>query len=56
MEKLFEFNENQDTPLYLPSHLNDLKHKSEFLRSQTLKLEFKDMITLTIGYNKIYYK
>ena len=29
MEKLIEFNENQDTPLYLPSHLNDLKHKSE---------------------------
>ena len=29
MEKPFEFNENQDTPLYLPSHLNDLKHKCE---------------------------
>ena len=29
MEKLIEFNENQDTPLYLPSHLNYLKHKSE---------------------------
>ena len=29
MQNLFEFNENQDTPLYLPSHLEDLKHKSE---------------------------
>ena len=30
MQKLIEFNENQDTPLYLPSHLEDLKHKSEY--------------------------
>ena len=30
MEKLIEFNENQDTPLYPPSHLDDLKHKSEY--------------------------
>ena len=29
MQKLIEFNENQDTPLYLPSHLDELKHKSE---------------------------
>ena len=29
MQKLIEFNENQDTPLYRPSHLQDLKHKSE---------------------------
>ena len=29
MQKLIEFNENQDTPLYRPSHLEDLKHKSE---------------------------
>ena len=28
MQKLFDFNENEDTPLYLP-HLEDLKHKSE---------------------------
>ena len=56
MQKLIEFNENQDTPLYLPSHLEDLKHKSENLRSQTLKQEFRDTITLIIGYSKIYYK
>ena len=30
MQKLIEFNENQETPLYLPSHLEDLKHKSEY--------------------------
>ena len=30
MQKLIEFKENQDTPLYLPSHLEDLKHKSEY--------------------------
>ena len=29
MQKLIEFNENQDTPFCLPSHLEDLKHKSE---------------------------
>ena len=30
MQKLIEFNENQNTPLYRPSHLEDLKHKSEY--------------------------
>ena len=30
MQKLIEFNENQDTAFYLLSHLDDLKHKSEF--------------------------
>ena len=30
MEKLIEFIENQDTPLYPPSHLDDLKHKSDY--------------------------
>ena len=30
MQKLNEFNENQDTPLYRSSHLEDLKHKSEY--------------------------
>ena len=30
MQKLIEFNENQDTPFYLPSHLDDLRHKSEY--------------------------
>ena len=30
MQKLIEFNENQDTPLYCPSHLQKLKHRSEY--------------------------
>ena len=30
MQKLIEFNENQDTLLYRFSHLEDLKHKSEY--------------------------
>ena len=30
MQKLIEFNENQDTPLYYPSHLQELKHRSEY--------------------------
>ena len=29
MQKLIEFNENQDTPLYRPSHLQELKQRSE---------------------------
>ena len=38
MQKLIEFNENQDTPLYLSSHLEDPKHKSEYF-------EFPDLET-----------
>ena len=30
MQKLIEFNENQETPPYLPSHLEDLKHKFDY--------------------------
>ena len=30
MQKLIEFNENQNTPLYCPSHLQELKHRSEY--------------------------
>ena len=29
MQKLIELNENQNTPLYCPSHLQELKHRSE---------------------------
>ena len=29
MQKLIEFNENQDTPPYRPSHLQELRHKSQ---------------------------
>ena len=37
MRKLIEFNENQDTPLYLPSHVEDLKHKSEYFEVPDLE-------------------
>ena len=30
MQKLIEFNENQDTPLYRPSHLQELNYSSEY--------------------------
>ena len=30
MQKLSEFNENQDTPPYRPSPLQELKHRSEY--------------------------
>ena len=30
MQKLIEFNDHQDTPLYRPSHLQELKHRSEY--------------------------
>ena len=30
MQKLIQFNENQDTPLYRSPHLEDLKHKSDY--------------------------
>ena len=30
MQKLIEFNEHQDAPLYRPSHLQELKHLSEY--------------------------
>ena len=30
MQKLIEFNENQDTPLYRSSHLQELRHRSEY--------------------------
>ena len=30
MQKLIDFNENQNPPLYRPSHLQELKHRSEY--------------------------
>ena len=37
MQKLIEFNENQNTTLYRPSHLEDLKHKSEYFEVPDLE-------------------
>ena len=39
MQKLIEFNENQETPLYRPSHLQELKHRSEYF--EVLDLDTK---------------
>ena len=36
-KNLLNINENQDTPLYLPSHLEDLKHKSEYFEVPDLE-------------------
>ena len=59
MQKLIEFNENQDTPLYCPSHLQELKHRSEYFEVPDLDTKVQrhdNMITLNIGYNEISYK
>ena len=37
MQKLIEYNENQDTPLYRPSYLDDLTHKSEYFEVPDLE-------------------
>ena len=41
MQKLIEFKENQDTPLYRPSHLEDLKHKSEYFEVPDLETKIQ---------------
>ena len=41
MEKFIKFNENQETPLYLPSRLNDLKHKSEYFEVPDLETKIQ---------------
>ena len=37
MQKLIEFNENQNAPLYRPSHLEDLNHQSEYFEVPDLE-------------------
>ena len=41
MQRLIEFNENQDSPLYLPSQLEDLKHKSEYFEVSDLETKIQ---------------
>ena len=41
MQKLIEFNENQDTPPYNPSHLEDLKHKSKYFEVPDLETKIQ---------------
>ena len=56
MQKRIEYNENQDTPLYRPSHLEDLKHKSEYFEVPDLETKIQRHDNPHQGYNKIYYK
>ena len=53
-QKPIEFNENQDTPLYRPSHLEDLKHKSEYFEVPDLETRIQKHDNPHD--NKIYYK
>ena len=41
MQKLIEFNENKDTPLYLPSHLEDLKDKAVYFEVPDLDTQIR---------------
>ena len=41
MQKLIEFNENQDTPLYCSSQLQELKHRSEYFEVPDLDTEIQ---------------
>ena len=41
MQKFIEFNENQDTPLFLPSHLDDLKHKFVYFKVSDLDTQIR---------------
>ena len=40
-KNLQEFNENQETPLYLPSHLDELKQKSEYFEVPDLETKIQ---------------
>ena len=40
MQKLIEHNKNQDTPLYRPSHLQELRHRSEYFEVPDLDTKF----------------
>ena len=41
MDKLIEQNENLDTPIYLPCHLENLKEKHDFFEVIALETEIK---------------
>ena len=48
IQKLIEFNGNQDTPLYRSSHLQELKHRSEYF-------EVPDLDTRVQGHDNPHY-
>ena len=56
MNKLTEFNENLDTPLYCPSLLENLQQKHQYFEVPGFDSKITRQIILTTGYNEIYYK
>ena len=38
MDKLIEHNENLETPVYLPSHLESLREKHEYFEAPDLEI------------------
>ena len=56
MQKLIKFIENLNPPLYRPSHLQELRHISEYFEVPDLDTKVQRlMISLIIGYNEIFY-
>ena len=53
MDKLIEHNENLDTPLYLPSHLESPKEKHDYFEVSDLETNIPQSSLLVT--NKIYY-
>ena len=41
MQKLIEYNDNQEPPIFRPSHLEDLKHKSEYFEVPDLETKIQ---------------
>ena len=56
MSNLIEYNENLDPPLYLISSSRKSKGKYDYFEVPDLEQRYGDITTLTIGYNKIYYR
>ena len=57
MNKLTEYTENFDQPLYLPSHVESLKEKRDYFEVyQILRQRYHDIAILITGNNKTSYK
>ena len=56
MQKLIEFNENQDIQLYRPSHLQELRHRSEYFEVPDLDTKVQRHDNPHYWLNEISYK
>ena len=56
MDKPFKHNGNLDTPLYLPSHLENLKEKHDFFEVPDLETKIQRLDNPHYWLQKIYYK